>query len=416
MYHDLIIVGAGSCGIVSAIKASDLGIDVAIIDGSDRIGRKLLTTGNGRCNLTNENLTLSRFHSDNDNFFKDIINTYDLEYTLNFFKSIGIYTCTLESGKIYPLSLQASSVIDILRMNLSERNIPTYMDEKVLNITKTKKGLFEVITSSNTYTCKKILLCTGGKSYVKTGSDGSGYKLAKNLGHGIVKCTPGIVQLRLNYDRLKAISGVKFESHCNIEVDSEVKRQEFGEILFTDYGISGPPILQLSRIASKGVLNKSLVYINVNLLNSDYDHILDFFETHFAVFSYRSISDNLIGIINKKLIPIILKECGITDIHIPTYSVEYEYRYRLYKLLCDWKFEVTDTNSFENAQVTVGGIDTREVNPITLESKLTSGLYFGGEILDIDGDCGGFNLQWCWSSSSAAVKGICDSLRGNVPK
>lgn len=411
MYHDLIIVGGGSCGIVSAIKAKNLGIDVAIIDGSDRIGKKLLTTGNGRCNLTNENLSLSRFHSDNTDFFKDIINTYDLEYTLNFFKSIGIYTSTLDSGKIYPLSLQSSSVIDILRMNLSERNIPNYMNERVLNVIKTKEGFFEVITSSTTFTCKKVLLCTGGKSYTKTGSDGSGYKLAKNLGHSLIKSIPGIVQLKLNYDRLKAISGVKFESSCNIEVNGKIQRQESGEILFTDYGISGPPILQLSRIASKGILNKSSVYIHVNLLNSDYDHILDFFETHFAVFPYRNISDNLIGIINKKLIPIILKESGITDIHMPTYSIEYVYRYRLYKLLHDWKLEVFDTNSFENAQVTIGGVDTTEVNHITLESKLTPGLYFGGEILDVDGDCGGFNLQWCWSSSSAAVNGIYDSLR-----
>jgi len=204
---------------------------------------------------------------------------------------------------------------------------------------------------------------------------------------------------------------VKFESSCNIEVNGETKKQEFGEILFTDYGISGPPILQLSRIASKGIMNKSSVIIHVNLLNSDYDHIVDFFETHFAVFSYRSISDNLVGIINKKLIPIILKECGITDIHMPTYSLEYEYRFKLYKLLYDWKFQVIDTNSFENAQVTIGGIDTTEVNPITLESTLTPGLYFGGEILDVDGDCGGFNLQWCWSSSSAAVNAICNALK-----
>lgn len=414
MYHDLIIVGGGSCGIVSAIKAKDLSIDVAIIDSSDRVGKKLLITGNGRCNLTNENLSLSRFHSDNNNFFKDIINTYDLEYTLNFFKSIGIYTCTLDSGKIYPLSLQASSVLDILRMNLSERNIPTYMNEKVLNIINTKKGYFEIITSSTTYTCKKVLLCTGGKSYTRTGSDGSGYKLAKNFGHRLVNLTPGIVQLKLNYDRLKAISGVKFESSCNIEVNGETKKEEFGEILFTDYGISGPPILQLSRIASKGILNKSSVFIHVNLLNLNYDHIVDFFETHFAVFSYRSISDNLVGIINKKLIPIILKECRITDIHMPTYSLEYEYRFKLYRILCDWKFQVIDTNTFENAQVTIGGIDTTEVNPMTLESKLTPGLYFGGEILDVDGDCGGFNLQWCWSSSSAAVNAICNALRPGV--
>lgn len=410
MYHDLIIIGGGSCGIISAIKANDLGIDVALIESNDRIGKKLLTTGNGRCNLTNENLTIDKFHSDNNNFFRDIITDFNLDHTLNFFKSIGIHTCKLDSGKIYPLSLQASSVIDIFRMNLEDRNIPTYMNNKVINITKNSDNIFEVVTLLDKYSCKKVLLCTGGKSYTKSGSDGSGYKLAKNLGHSIIPTTPGIVQLKLKYDKLKAISGVKFESYCSVAINGEVRRCEFGEILFTDYGISGPSVLQLSRIASRGILNNDSVSLHVNLMNLNYDEIIDLFETHFGVFSYRSIFDNLVGIINKKLIPVVLKECGILDIHTPTYSVEYEYRNKLYTLLSDWEFKVIDTNTFENAQVTIGGINTKEVDCITLESNLINGLYFGGEILDVDGDCGGFNLQWCWSSSSAAVKSIYNSL------
>jgi len=414
LYHDLIIIGGGSCGIISAIKAKDLGIDVALIEGSDRIGKKLLTTGNGRCNLTNEDLTLDKFHSDNDNFFKNIITEFNLDYTLNFFKSIGIHTCKLESGKIYPLSLQASSIIDIFRINLEDRNIPIYLNNKVINIIKNKDNSFEVITSLDKYSCKKVLLCTGGKSYTKTGSDGSGYKLAKNLGHTIIPTTPGIVQLKLKHDKLKAISGIKFQSFCSIAIDGETRRSEFGEILFTDYGISGPPVLQLSRIASKGILDNSSVSLHVNLMNLSYDEILNFLEIHFATFSYRSIYDNLIGIINKKLIPIILKECGIIDIHIPTYSLEYKYRTKLYKLLSNWEFKVIDTNTFENAQVTIGGVNTKEVDPTTLESNLTNGLYFGGEILDVDGDCGGFNLQWCWSSSSASIDGIYNSLMSQL--
>lgn len=410
MYHDLIIIGAGSCGVASAIKAKDLNIDVAVIDGNDRICKKLLTTGNGRCNITNENLSLSRFHSENTTFFNEILTKYNLDYTLDFFKSIGIYTCTLESGKMYPISLQASSVIDILRLNLSEREIPLYMENKVSHISKNKKGLFEIKTNAAIYACKKVLLCTGGKSYTKLGSDGSGYKLAKSLGHSIIQPTPGIVQLKLKYDRLKALSGVKFTSNCSILVNNEVKRTEFGEILFTDYGISGPPILQLSRVASRGVLNDDNVIIDVNLTNSEYDQVVESLETHFATFSHRSIHDNLVGLINKKFIPIVLKEAGIMDIHMPTYDVDYENRFKLYRLLTSWKFKVIDTNTFENAQVTIGGINTKEVNPSTLESYIEPGLYFGGEILDVDGDCGGFNLQWCWSSSSAAINGIYESL------
>lgn len=411
LYHDLIIIGAGSCGVVSAIKAKNLNIDVALIDSNDRICKKLLTTGNGRCNITNENLSLNRFHSDNKNFFNEILTKYNLDTTLDFFKSIGIYTCTLESGKMYPISLQASSVIDILRLNLSERAIPLYLENKVSNISKNKKNLFEIKTNIATYTCKKLLLCTGGKSYTKLGSDGSGYKLAKALGHTIITPTPGIVQLKLKYDRLKALSGVKFTSYCSILINGDIQRKEFGEILFTDYGISGPPILQLSRIASRGVLNDDNVVIDVNLTNCQYDQLVESLETHFATFSHRSIHDNLVGLINKKFIPIVLKESGIMDIHMPTYDVDYENRFKLYRLLTSWKFKVIDTNTFENAQVTIGGINTKEVNPSTLESYIEPGLYFGGEILDVDGDCGGFNLQWCWSSSSAAVEGIYASFK-----
>lgn len=410
LYHDLIIIGGGACGVATAIKAKDLNINVAILDGNDRICKKLLTTGNGRCNITNENYTLERFHSENKNFFNEILTKYDLKSTLNFLNSLGIYTCTLESGKMYPLSLQASSVIDIFRFNLIEREIPMYMENKVISISKMKDDSFEIKTNNDSYSCKKVMLCTGGKSYTKLGSDGSGYKLAKSLGHSLVTPTPGIVQLKLQYDRLKALSGVKFTSDCSISINGELIKKEFGEILFTDYGISGPPILQLSRIASRGLLNKDNVTIDVNLTNSTYDHIIDFLEGHFATFSHRSINNNLVGIINKKLIPIVLKEAGIYDIHTPTYAIEYENRFKLYKLLTSWKFKVIDTNSFENAQVTIGGIDTKEVNPSTLESYIIKGLYFGGEILDVDGDCGGFNLQWCWSSSSAAVNGIYQGL------
>lgn len=414
MYHDLIIIGGGPCGVASAIKAKDLNIDIGLIDGNDRICKKLLTTGNGRCNITNEKIELSRYHSDNNLFFKDIIVDYNYDETIKFLNSIGIYTCTLENDKVFPISLQASAVVDLLRLNLVERDIPIYLDNKVISIKKDKSGLFKITTIANEFTCKTLLLCTGGKSYPKLGSDGSGYKLAKGLGHSIITPVPGIVQLKLNYSKLKAISGVKFTSSCNIIVDGKVERSEYGEILFTDYGISGPPILQLSRIASKGILNKKSVYIEVNLTDSTYEKISESLETHFAIFSHRTIYDNLVGLLNKKLIPIVLKEVGIYDIHTPTYNIDYDLRYRLYTLLSQWKFEVVDTNSFNNAQVTVGGVNTIEIDPKTLQSKLVSGLFFGGEILDVDGDCGGFNLQWCWSSSDAVIHGILDFLHNHM--
>lgn len=408
--YDLIIIGGGACGITASIMAKDLGINVALIEGTDRIGKKILTTGNGRCNITNSGLSYLRYHSDNNLFFKYTLNAFPLEKTINYFNSLGLYLITLEEGKMYPMSLQASSVLDIFRMNLEDKAIPIYVNTKVKEIKKDKS--FKIVSQNGeVFTSKYVLLCTGGKSYSKTGSDGSGYNLAKALGHNIIPTAPGLVQLKLQYNRLKAISGIKFDGSVSIFLDGTLKRVETGEILFTDYGISGPPILQLSRFASKGVLNKKSVTIKVDMMK-DYskDGLIDFLESHFAMFSHRPISENLVGIINKKLIPIILKEAGVEDIHSITYNVTYDIRYKLYNLLKEWDFSVCGTNSFDNAQVTLGGIDTTEVSETTLESKLVSKLYFGGEILDVDGDCGGFNLQWAWSSANLAVKSIYNAL------
>lgn len=410
MNYDLIIIGAGACGIVTSIMAKDLGINVALIESGDRIGKKILTTGNGRCNITNNEINYLRYHSDNKLFFKYALDNFNLDDTLTFFKSIGLYVLPLEEGKLYPMSLQASSVLDIFRFNIEDREIPLYINSKVKKIEK--QNTFKIITEDGaTFTSKKVLLCTGGKSYSKTGSDGSGYTLAKSLGHSIIATSPGLVQLKLKYDRLKALSGVKFIGCASIFIDNKLRKVDSGEILFTDYGISGPPILQLSRFASKGILAKRNVTLKVDMMmDFSRDALIDFFENHFAIFSHRSISENLVGIINKKLIPIVLKEVGIEDIHSITYNISYDQRFKLYNLLKDWEFIVCGTNSFDNAQVTLGGIDTTEVSDTSLESKLVSGLYFGGEILDVDGDCGGFNLQWAWSSAAVAVKAIKDSL------
>lgn len=409
MKHDVIVIGGGASGIVSSIIGKDLGLDIAILEGTDRIGKKILTTGNGRCNITNENVSCDRYHSDNNNFYCDALKKFTLDDTVNFFKSIGLYLTSLENNKMYPLSLQASSVVDIFRLALDERSVPLYTNCKVKKISKSKD--FNILCENGeSFSCNKLIICTGGKSYPKTGSDGSGFSLAKSLGHKIVNPIPSIVQIKLLYNKLKAISGVKFDGFVDIYVNNKLEKHEFGEILFTDYGISGPPILQLSRIASYATSKHQPVYINVDLLYKfSKEELSDFLENHFALNSYRSLSDSLIGIINKKFIPIILKECGIDDIHKPCWSLEWQEKENLISLLKGWKFEVTGVNSFDNAQVTAGGIDTTDINPSTLESKIIKGLFFAGEVLDVDGDCGGFNLQWAWSSGATVAYSIINS-------
>jgi predicted Rossmann fold flavoprotein len=397
--HDIIVVGGGASGIIAAITAKDLGKDVAILEGNDRIGKKILTTGNGRCNISNKCLDYSRYHSTNGNFFNFTLDTFDYKETEMLFNSLGLPLITLDDNKMYPMSLQASSVLDILRNAISERGIPIYLDNKVNKVEKNDK-LFKLTTfNDEIYECNAIILATGGKSAPKSGSDGSGYLLAKSLGHKIINPVPALVQLKLDYKNLKALSGIKFDGYANIKVNNKPIRKEFGEILFTDYGISGPPILQLSRITSVNLQLSKKVSILIDMMpNFSTNELKEFLENHWGTFNYRGIFDSLVGIINKKLIPILLKEAGIFDIHKPCFELNWQEKESIIKLLKEWEFKVSGTNPFSNSQVTAGGIDTTDINNKTLESKVIKNLYFCGEIMDVDGDCGGFNLQWAWSS------------------
>lgn len=403
MKHSLIIVGGGAAGLTAALISKDLGFDVALIEGTDRIGKKILTTGNGRCNISNANIDNKRYHSENAYFFQHTLDSFNINQTIDFFGCLGIPLITLEGGKMFPMSLQASSVIDILRFAIEEKHIPVYTNTKAKEIIK-KNNSFKIVTADNvTYECDKLIIATGGKSAPKTGSDGSGYSLAKQLGHSLILPVPALVQLKLNYSRLKALSGVKFDGCAEIFINDNFVQKEFGEILFTDYGISGPPILQLSRSASYGLSeNKSVSLIIDMLPNIPSEDVEGFLENHWSLFGNRSINDSLVGIINKKIIPIILKQAKIEDIHKPCYDLSLTDKNAIYILLKQWKFEVSGTNSFTNAQVTAGGINTKEINSKTLESNIASNLFFAGEILDVDGDCGGFNLQWAWSSGAIA--------------
>ena len=402
IYHDCLIIGGGASGTMAALVAKDLGKDVAIIEGTDRIGKKILTTGNGRCNISNINITspFTNYNSENNNFFNYCLENFSVENTKNLFLTLGLPIIELENGKLYPQSLQASSVVDILKLSLEEKEIPVYNNCKVKTIHR-KKG-FILSTDNdelNLFTCKKLILACGGKSAIKTGSDGSGFNLAKSLGHSIITPLPAIVQLKLSYPHLKALAGIKFNGKASVLVNNKIIREDEGEILFTDYGISGPPILQLSAIASKGLHNHNDVAIKIDMMpEKSKEDIENFIYGHLAMFSHRSIFNALIGVINKKLIPIFLKDIGITNIHMPCYELDWKYTSLIATRLKEWTFKCIDTNGFNNAQLTQGGVDTKDINPKTLESKLVSGLYFCGEILDVNGDCGGFNLQWAWSS------------------
>lgn len=395
----IIIIGGGASGMVAAITAARNGAEVIILEQLTRVGKKLLATGNGRCNLTNAKLGIKNFHGNNPEFAFSAFAQFDQSDTIEFFKDLGIHCIKEDGGKIFPASLQAGSVLDVLRYEMSSLGIEEVCDSVVVSIAP-KNNRFEVhLKNGKVLGCDKVILATGGKASPGLGSNGSGYNLAKGLGHSIVEPFPALVKLNLDAPYLKSISGTKIVGDAAIESDGIIINRETGELLFTDYGISGPPILQLSRCAGEELRNGKKTILVLDLFpNKVMDEILNILQDRISLRKDKPLDFSFVGLINKRLINAILKEAGITDLQMPCKDVTDEQLHRILSKLRFWSIPISGTQSWNEAQVTAGGIDVTEINPQTMESKLIPGLYFAGEIMDIDGDCGGFNLQWAWSS------------------
>ncbi|WEK54583.1 MAG: NAD(P)/FAD-dependent oxidoreductase [Candidatus Cohnella colombiensis] len=424
MHHKLIIIGAGASGLMAAITARDLGIDTAILEGNDRIGKKISMTGDGRCNITNEStmtgtdeeaVALSRmYHCSQAEFPLPVLQQFGIRQTIDFFNVLGLPLTRLKEGFMYPMSLQASSVLDIFELALEERNVPVYLNNKVLDVTVSlDHPRFKITCLTETeeqvvYTSEYLFLCTGGLTGQNAGTDGSGYALAQRMGHTLIKPVPAIVQLKVQYPHLKALSGIKLQGRAHILVNGEVVCSETGEIHFADYGLSGPPILQLGREAAIHLARGDSVTVSVDLMpGRTEEEVIEFLEMNWGTFGNRTVAESFIGFLHKKLIPVLLKEAKIDqEPNLLCRDLSWKTKGIFYKILKRWDFKVTDTHSFEKAQATAGGIATKELAPDTLESKLVPGLYLAGEVMDVDGDFGGYNLQWAWSSGYASAMAL----------
>lgn len=397
----VVIVGGGAAGMMAAISAKNHGADVTLIERNNRVGKKILATGNGRCNYTNVNLTIENYHGNNPKFAYSCLSQFGVEKTLEFFERLGITPTIEDDGRVFPLSLQSSSVLDVLRFELEELGIELLTDAFVTDIRKNKKFKLMLEDGRQIYG-DRVIIATGGKAAPNTGSDGNGYKLAERLGHSIVDIFPGLVQLKLEGDIFKQVSGVKLPGVAGLYLEDRLIKQDRGDILFTNYGISGPPILQLSRTALKYLKDGKDIELKVSIIHDRTEgELYDYLVFRFGFMAKKTIERGLIGLINKRLILPILKEVKI-DKNKKIAHLSKDEVGRLAKILTDWRFKITGSKSFKDAQVTAGGVDTDEINSSTMESKLVKGLYFAGEIVDIDGDCGGFNLQWAWSSGYIA--------------
>ncbi len=398
----VIIIGAGASGLVAAIVAARNGAKVTLLERKNRVGKKILATGNGRCNLSNARTTVEYFHGENPSFACYALEEFSVSKTLDFFKSLGIHPIEKDKGKIYPASEQASSVLDVLRYEVERLKVQVHCDEEIQSVQV--KDRF-IVTSKNghSYYGNKLILAAGGCSSPDLGSDGSGFRLAKQLGHTLVDPFPSLIQLKSDATYLKQIKGVKIQGEiCICNKNKETIRREAGEVLFTDYGVSGPPVLQISRSAAvllkKGQACSVILDFFPNLNTTELDALL---LERVTMMSYKTIQDNMIGLINKRLIPVIIKESKI-PLSKKSAEISKQERCRLLKTLKRLELTITGTHQWNQSQVTAGGVRTDEVDERTMMSKRVPNLFFAGELLDIDGDCGGYNLQWAWSSGMLA--------------
>lgn len=401
--NQVIVVGGGAAGMMAAISAKRLGADVTILEKNPRVGKKILTTGNGRCNFTNINTDITYYHGKNPKFAYSALASFSVDDTIRFFEKLGIAYKVEDFGKVFPMSDQASSILDVFLYELNELGINVICDALVKDITKKNSKFIIQLENGKAYHADKVIITTGGKAMPSSGSDGNGYDLAVKLGHNIIDIFPALVQLMLEGSFFKSIEGVKFVGTAEIIHNNKSLVQDRGDILFGNYGVSGPPILQISRKAGELLNEGKDVYLKLCIMDMmSKDELRTLIKKRFQMNPKKSIDFSLVGLINKRLIPVVLKEAGINHIKRPVASLSAKDQESLVSILTDWRFKIRGTKSWPSAQVTAGGIDTKEINQDTMESKLVKGLFFAGEIIDIDGQCGGFNLQWAWSSGFVA--------------
>lgn len=397
----VLVIGGGAAGMMAAICAKRNGAEVIVLERNNRVGKKILATGNGRCNYTNVNLNIGNFHGQNPKFAYSCLSKFGVRETMDFFEQLGIAPAIEDNGKVFPLSFQSSSILDVLRFELEDLGIEVLIDSFVIDIKKQDKFIIR-LQNGKEICGDKVIIATGGNAAPNTGSDGNGYDLVKRLGHSMVDVFPGLVQLKLAGDIFKQIDGVKVLGKAGLYERDQLIREDIGDILFTSYGISGPPILQLSRMALERLNNGDKIELKVSIIHTKtQDELYDYLKYRFSFMPKKTIEIGLIGLINKRLILPILKEIDIDREKQIAHLTNEEIR-RLVTILTDWRFKIIGSKSFKDAQVTAGGVSTDEINGSTMESKLVEDLYFAGEIVDIDGDCGGFNLQWAWSSGYVA--------------
>ena len=391
------IIGGGASGMAAALAAAEKEqTQVILLERQARVGRKLQATGNGRCNLTNLHAAEGGYHGDDAAFSDYAIHKFDPQVALDWFRSLGLFTVAEESGRVYPYSDQANSVVDVLRFALKKPNITVKLGFEVEKVKKTGSG-FRVESKEESIECDRLIIACGGLAGTKLGGTMSGYKLLRSLGHKCTKLRPTLVQLKSSWGGVAGLKGVRANCHATIYRDGEKFSESTGELQFTEYGLSGPVIFEISRDACQGggewlCRLDFLPEIDEDILKTE---LLRRKNTNLPA------SELLTGILHNRLGRVLTQAAGISVNREIKALSDYELG-QLAQLVKAFDVGLTEPMGMDSAQVTAGGIVTREFDDKTMESRIVPGLYACGEVLDIDGDCGGYNLQWAWSSGRLA--------------
>lgn len=400
----ILIVGGGISGLVSAIIAKTNKNEIIIIEKNKICGKKILSTGNGKCNYTNEDQNINHYHSDCEDVIKEIITKQNIEKMHEFMKKIGIVP-KIKNGYYYPYSNQAVTVQNALIETAINKNIDIHTEEEVTRI-KYENNNYFIETNKKTYFVDKVILATGSKAYPKLGSDGSGYKLAHQLNHTIVTPLPALVSL-ITKEKTKEISGVRVDGEISLYSNSHLIQKEKGEIQFTEYGLSGIPIMQCSRFVSKLINKNKPVQIEINYIPTickTKEECFSFLESQSKI--NKNISSILDSVLNYKITNYILKKNKINVVSWK--DLKQNEKEKISEEMVKMRWIIENTNSFDIAQVCSGGISLNEINPKTMKSTINKNLAVVGELLDVDGDCGGYNITFAVISGILAGENIND--------
>lgn len=402
----IIIVGGGASGLVAAIYAKNKDSEVIILERNESCAKKILRTGNGKCNYYNEDQNLKYYNSNNKELLSEILTPNSQTEIVKFFNQLGIVP-KIKNGYYYPNSNQASSIKEALLIKARLLGIQIKCNVLVQEIIKVKKE-FVILTNDGKIQADKVILATGSKAAPKTGSDGMGYEIAKSFGHSIIDVVPALVQLRAEEDYLSIWDGVRSDVKLSLLEDNVLVQEEEGEIQLTDYGISGICTFNISSLACRGLNSNKSEVVRIDFLPlitmENYREFIAYFDERAELLTNQNMTQILQGMLNQKLVTVILRKSDINPNTIWN-ELETTQKKSLYQNLKLFELPITGFNSFERAQVCSGGIPLTEINPLTMESKEEKGLYLIGELLDVDGFCGGYNLTFAWTSGMLAGKG-----------